>query len=70
MNIAELLLMPQDAALRFLPEGPYPMNEDSFSWVAIQHGADKQFGSVSDRLLSAYLKMESLKTHSTSSKAQ
>lgn len=46
MNIAELLLMPQDAALRFLPEGPYPMNEDSFSWVAIQHGADKQFGSV------------------------
>ncbi len=46
MKNAELLLLPSHAALRFLPEGPYPRDADSFSWVAIQHGADKQFGSL------------------------
>ena len=32
--------------LRFLPEGPYPVAADCFSWVAIQHGPDDEFGSL------------------------
>lgn len=43
---AELLLDPGSDALRFLPEGPYPLGIDRFSWVAIQHGPEASFGSI------------------------
>jgi sugar lactone lactonase YvrE len=46
MNKAELLFYPDDAGLRFLPEGPYPIGDGRFSWVAIQHGAEADVGSV------------------------
>jgi sugar lactone lactonase YvrE len=42
----ELLYRPESAELRYLPEGPYPVDEHRFSWVAIQHGADAQCGSL------------------------
>lgn len=34
------------AELRYLPEGPYPIAESRFSWVAIQHGAEAARGSL------------------------
>ncbi|QDS88978.1 SMP-30/Gluconolaconase/LRE-like region [Rosistilla ulvae] len=37
---------PSDAALRFLPEGPYPNGPSKMSWVAIQHGPDATQGSL------------------------
>jgi sugar lactone lactonase YvrE len=45
------LFDPKDEALRFLPEGPYPLSAelfgaDRFSWVAIQHGASTTKGSL------------------------
>lgn len=53
---AKLLLDPGSDSLRFLPEGPYPLDGESFdgegsdggsfSWVAIQHGPTSTFGSV------------------------
>jgi len=43
---ANLLLDPGSEALRFLPEGPYPVDSDRFSWVAIQHGAGVTQGSL------------------------
>ena len=43
---ANLLLDPGSEALRFLPEGPYPVDSDRFSWVAIQHGAGATDGSL------------------------
>jgi len=43
---AELLFNPGSDALRFLPEGPYPIDGDRFSWVAIQHGNSSLVGSV------------------------
>ncbi|MEM9587343.1 MAG: SMP-30/gluconolactonase/LRE family protein [Planctomycetota bacterium] len=46
MNPTEILDTPDDAALKFLPEGPYPLADGKFSWVAIQHGADSQVGSL------------------------
>jgi sugar lactone lactonase YvrE len=46
MSEATLLYLPADAALRFLPEGPYPSGPDQFSWVAIQHGAESRVGSI------------------------
>jgi sugar lactone lactonase YvrE len=46
MSTAQLLYQPTDAALRFLPEGPYPFAEGKFSWVAIQHGSDSPCGSL------------------------
>ena len=48
MEIIELhkLFDPASEELRFLPEGPYPIDEDTFSWVAIQHAADKPVGSL------------------------
>jgi sugar lactone lactonase YvrE len=46
MNKAELLFYPSDAGLRFLPEGPYPIADGRFSWVAIQHGGISKVGSV------------------------
>jgi sugar lactone lactonase YvrE len=45
-SVAELLYHPVEESLRFLPEGPYPIDEDSFSWVAIQHGPDGLNGSL------------------------
>lgn len=43
---AKLLLDPGSEALRFLPEGPYPIDADRFSWVAIQHGPGAKQGSL------------------------
>jgi ribonuclease III len=43
---AEVLHRPESPALRFLPEGPYSLGPGRFSWVAIQHGADSQAGSI------------------------
>jgi sugar lactone lactonase YvrE len=43
---AELLYLPPTEAFRFLPEGPYPLGGDRFSWVAIQHGPNSTTGSL------------------------
>ena len=43
---AALFYRPESAALRFLPEGPYPLASGRCSWVAIQHGADQRVGSL------------------------
>ena len=43
---ASILLRPDSAELRFLPEGPYPYTTGWISWVAIQHGADAVEGSL------------------------
>lgn len=43
---AEVLYRPDREELRFLPEGPYPLGESVFSWVAIQHGASADHGSL------------------------
>ncbi len=40
------MFSPPSSALRFLPEGPYPLGDGKFSWVAIQHGPDAKSGSV------------------------
>ncbi len=37
---------PDTDALRFLPEGPYTVDDGVVSWVGIQHGADARVGSV------------------------
>jgi sugar lactone lactonase YvrE len=42
----ELFWKSTDAAIRFLPEGPYPASDSSFSWVAIQHSATSVTGSL------------------------
>jgi sugar lactone lactonase YvrE len=42
----QVLLRPASSELRFLPEGPYPVKEGVISWVAIQHGAEANFGSL------------------------
>jgi sugar lactone lactonase YvrE len=42
----DVLLRPETSELRFLPEGPYPLGPDRFSWVAIQHGSSANFGSL------------------------
>lgn len=41
-----VLHMPSNDDLRFLPEGPYQHGHGQLSWVAIQHGADAQIGSL------------------------
>ena len=46
LRSTELLYLPPSDALRFLPEGPYPMGGDRFSWVAIQHGPNAKVGSI------------------------
>lgn len=47
IRIAQRLYCPESAALRFLPEGPYPtLRSSEFSWVAIQHGAQATTGSL------------------------
>lgn len=43
---AQVLYHPPIDELRFLPEGPYPCGDGMISWVAIQHGADQQVGSL------------------------
>jgi sugar lactone lactonase YvrE len=45
-SIARPLFTPDSDALRFLPEGPYPLGPNRFSWVAIQHGAAATHGSL------------------------
>ena len=42
----EVLHLPSDSALRYLPEGPIQQGPSQFSWVAIQHGADARQGSL------------------------
>lgn len=41
-----LLFRPETEAQRFLPEGPYPLDHHSLSWVAIQHGKTSPTGSL------------------------
>lgn len=41
----EVLYLPADAALRYLPEGPIQQNASQFSWVVIQDGPDAEQGS-------------------------
>lgn len=43
---APILFDPGNEAMRFLPEGPYPLGTDRFSWVAIQHGPTATNGSL------------------------
>jgi sugar lactone lactonase YvrE len=43
---AELLFLPDNESLRFLPEGPYSLGNGKFSWVGIQHGASATQGSI------------------------
>ncbi|GIW98035.1 MAG: gluconolactonase [Pirellulaceae bacterium] len=43
---ATLLWRPDRPELRFLPEGPTPLQPGVFSWVAIQHGPDATMGSI------------------------
>lgn len=43
---ASLFFRPDSPALRFLPEGPYPISPGKCSWVAIQHGAEERVGSL------------------------
>jgi sugar lactone lactonase YvrE len=38
--------VPDSDALRYLPEGPIPLGESLFSWVAIQHGPRATHGSL------------------------
>ncbi|CAD73487.1 MAG TPA: SMP-30/gluconolactonase/LRE family protein [Rhodopirellula baltica] len=47
VRIASPLNVPDNDALRFLPEGPMAMVADGkLSWVGIQHGADVLHGSI------------------------
>jgi len=47
IELAQPLSLPDTAALRFLPEGPIPLNNrGSFSWVGIQHGLKSHTGSI------------------------
>ena len=43
---ADILYRPETDDLRFLPEGPYSLPDGRLSWVAIQHGADSNHGSL------------------------
>ncbi len=43
---AEMLYLPEDEGLRFLPEGPYSLADGRFSWVGIQHGPAATKGSL------------------------
>jgi sugar lactone lactonase YvrE len=42
----EILFRPANDQLRYLPEGPIDIGGSRFSWVAIQHGADAEIGSI------------------------
>ena len=46
ITIATPLYEPPSETLRHLPEGPYPLGESRFSWVAIQHGPQSPIGSL------------------------
>ncbi|MGI9474361.1 MAG: SMP-30/gluconolactonase/LRE family protein [Rubripirellula sp.] len=43
---ARPLSVPDSNALRFLPEGPVPLQDGQCSWVGIQHGVDSTNGSL------------------------
>lgn len=43
---AEVAYIPPTSELRYLTEGPYRVDENRVSWVAIQHGRDAQVGSL------------------------
>jgi sugar lactone lactonase YvrE len=43
---ARPLPIPTSDQLRYLPEGPRPIADNQFSWVAIQHGPDAKVGSL------------------------
>tara|TARA_R110002049_G_scaffold285698_1_gene466747 strand:- start:155175 stop:156134 length:960 start_codon:yes stop_codon:yes gene_type:complete len=43
---AHPILIDQSDELRFLPEGPYSVQDDQLSWVAIQHGGEATVGSL------------------------
>lgn len=43
---AQVFYRPQNENLKFLPEGPYALQPERFSWVAIQHAADARNGSL------------------------
>jgi sugar lactone lactonase YvrE len=45
-TIARPLELALTSELRFLPEGPFPLGDGRFSWVAIQHGGKSNVGSV------------------------
>jgi sugar lactone lactonase YvrE len=44
--VAEQLFDPPSAGLKYLPEGPIWIGEQRISWVAIQHAADAEQGSL------------------------
>jgi ribonuclease III len=44
--VADILYKPHLEELRFLPEGPYLLEDGRVSWVGIQHGADSVAGSI------------------------
>ena len=46
LKTTQVLFSPDSSALRFLPEGPYPIGDGKFSWVAIQHGPEEKSGSI------------------------
>jgi len=46
LKSTSVFFSPESADLRFLPEGPYPLGNGKFSWVAIQHGPDAKTGSL------------------------
>ena len=45
-SVSQVLYSPADTKLSFLPEGPYSLEAGKFSWVAIQHGAESNVGSI------------------------
>jgi len=44
--LMSVLHRPQNASLRFLPEGPRACGDNRLSWVSIQHGAEASRGSL------------------------
>lgn len=46
IQVARTLPLEQTDALRFLPEGPIPLGDSRFSWIAIQHGLTATVGSL------------------------
>lgn len=43
---AQLLYLPDQEEIRYLPEGSTAIEQGKFSWVAIQHGPDSRIGSL------------------------
>jgi sugar lactone lactonase YvrE len=46
LHATRVLFAPPTEDLRFLPEGPYPVSDGRFSWVAIAHGRESASGSL------------------------